>query len=394
MIWCTTRILFAAAVVWCALVEIAEFVAGRLFGMVLDGDWFLLLTGSSTADRAQFLQMYALPLALAFAVFLAVSAVAVWVACRTSRRAFLAAVAAAASVVAVRLAMDTVRGWKPLFVAFDTVRSTRDYWNVGRAGRWTDELASRVRAAPPDATNYVVVIGESLSSYRVPFYGYAKQTMPRLAALGDSLAVCGPVRVSSPYTVRALINLLISDGHSAPVWFRLAGYRTCFVGAHDRWGRYCSVEASVFAACERRVYLSDVNGGGRIYDEQVLPYVREMMEGDGPFALFVHLMGSHFEPGMRVPDGFAVGEGLDDYDRSVRYEDGVLADIVAALPPRTVLIYISDHGEGVDTGHWRDMTSEAMWSVPVFVYPAYAALNIDTEADFVAIWRAWSSHGG
>ena len=389
------RILFAAAVAWCALIEIAEFVAGRLFGMELDGDWFLLVTGSSAEEMLQFVRVYSGPLALAFAAFASVSAAAFWAAFRASRRVFLAAVALAAAFAAVRVVqVRSVRAWKPLYLAFDTVRGAREYWRVGKAGRWTDELAALVRAAPPGATNYVIVIGESLTSHRVPFYGYGKPTMPCLSALGDSLAVRGPVRATSPYTVRALIDLLVSGGRAAPVWFRLAGYRTGFVGAHERWGRYCSVEASLFAACERRVYLSDVCGGGRVYDAQVLPYAREMMEGDGPFALFVHLIGSHFEPGTRVPDGFASGEGLDDYDRSVRYEDRVLADLMASLPPRTVLLFISDHGESVDAGRWRDVSSEALWSVPVFVYPSGAAPEIGSVADFVAVWRAWASHGG
>lgn len=386
------RILFAAAVSWCALVEIAEFVAGRLFGMELDGDWFLLVTGSSADELLQFLRMYAGPLSLAFAAFLAVSAAAAWVALRASRRVFLAALALALAFAAVRIAeVRSVRTWKPAYLAFDTVRSAREYWRVGEAGRWTGELASRVRAAPSGATNYVFVIGESLTSRRVPFYGYGRPTMPRLSALGGSLAVLGPVRAPSPYTVRALMALMISGGRAAPVWFRLAGYRTGFVGAQARWERYGSVEAAVFAACERRVYVGEANGGARVYDGQVLPFVREMMEGDGrPFALFVHLIGSHFEPGSRVPDGFAAGEGLDDYDRSVRYTDEVLADIVAALPPRTALLFISDHGESVDAGRWRDVASEALWTVPVFAYPAEAAPRIGSVAEFVAAWRAWA----
>ena len=110
----------------------------------------------------------------------------------------------------------------------------------------------------------------------------------------------------------------------------------------------------------------------------------------GPFALFVHMMGSHFSQVDRVPAGFAADEGLDDYDRSIRYSDMVLSEIIAALPPRTVLLYISDHGESTDTGRWRDMTSEALWSVPVFVYPADAAPRIETVPDFVSAWRAWA----
>jgi len=145
---------------------------------------------------------------------------------------------------------------------------------------------------------------------------------------------------------------------------------------------------AIFSSCERKVYLSDVNGDAKIYDEQVLPYVKEMTAQE-PFALFVHLMGSHFPPEERVPPGFAEGLGLDGYDRSVRYEDEVLARIIEMLPPRTELFFISDHGESVDREGWRDARSEALWSVPLFVYPASAAPAAISDADgFVEIWRS------
>ena len=387
------RTVFAAALVWCALVEVAEFVARVQFGVEIDGDWYLLLTGSASSDRMLFLRTYMWQLVGAAVAVSAVAAAAVWLACRASRRVFVAVAACAVLASALRVwSVGAFRAWKPVYVAFDTLRSARDYSRIGMAGRWTDELAARVRPAPEGATNYVFVIGESLTSRRIPFYGYSKGTMPRLASLGDGLAATGPVRAPSPYTVRSLAALLISDGFAAPVWFRLAGYRTAFVGAHERWGRYCSVEAAVFAACERKVYLSDVNNGAKIYDEQVLPYAVDMMN-ERPFALFVHLIGSHFEPGTRVPEGFAADEGLDDYDRSVRYTDKVLSRLIAALPPRTELFFISDHGESVDAANWRDVRSEALWTVPVFVYPASAAPRISSFADFVAAWRQRASAG-
>ena len=381
------------AVVWCALIEIAEAVAYAQFGMVLDGDWLLLLTGSSMTDRTQFVRIYAWPLSLAVATFVAVFAFAVWASLRASRRVFLVVIAAAVAFACVRVVqIGAFKAWKPVYVAFDTLRSANAYKRVGDAGRWTDERAAKVRRAPEGATNYVFVVGESMSTAHLPFFGYGTNTMPRLSALGDRLAVLGPVRAPSPYTVTSLVRLLVDGDAAAPVWFRLAGWRTCFVGAHERWGRYCSVEAAIFAACERTVYLCDVVGREkRIHDEMLLPYAEKMMaEDDGrPFALFVHMIGSHFPPETRVPQGFAEGEGLDGYDRSMRYSDEVLARLIAMLPPRTEFFFISDHGESVDIGGWRDFRSDALWSVPMFVYPAAAApKSASTTDDFVAVWRA------
>ena len=392
-IWRILRCGFAVAAIWCVFVEIAEAVAYLQFGMVLDGDWFLLLTGSSMSDRVQFIRLYAWPLALALAAFAALVVFVAWASCRSSRRVFLAIACAAAAAACVRIVQTgSVRAWKPIYVAFDTFRSARAYKHVGDAGRWTDDLAAKVRRAPEGATNYVFIVGESLTTARMPFFGYGKDTMPRLSAMGDRLAVLGPVRAPSPYTVTSLVRLLVDGGAAAPVWFRRAGWRTCFVGAHERWGRYCSVEAAIFAACEERVYVCDVVGrGNSVYDGMLLPHVEKMAAADDgrPFAMFVHMIGSHFQPETRVPPGFAEGEGLDGYDRSVRYTDEVLARIIEALPPRTELFYISDHGESVDSGGWRDLRSEALWSVPMIVYPAAAAPSQTPSADdFVSAWRA------
>ena len=384
---------FAAVAIWCVFVEAVELFVESMFGMALDGDWFLVLSGSSASECISFVRVYAWPLSLAVVSFLAAAFLVALLSLRSSRRVFVTFVFVVVAASCVRIVQTgSVRAWKPVYVAFDTVRSARDYGSVGSAGRWTDERAAKVRRAPECATNCVIVIGESLTTARLPFFGYGKNTTPRLSAMGGRLATLGPVRAPSPYTVTSLMGLLVSDGATAPVWFRLAGYRTCFVSAQDRWERYCSVEAAIFSACERKVYLSDVAKGGRVYDGQLLPYAEEMMSsGDGrPFALFVHMIGSHFPPEDRVPPGFAEGEGLDGYDRSVRYVDEVLARLIEALPPRTELFFISDHGESVDSGpgRWRDMESAALWSVPAFVYPASAARSMSNASDFVSLWRS------
>ena len=381
------RLAFAAAFLWCALVEIAEAVAGRLFGMEIDGDWYLLLTGSSLSAMGEFVRQYAVPLAAAVAAFAVLVLVACVLSFRTSRRTFALVCALAAALVAVRSWQSgSLKAWKPLYVAFDTVRGVRLYGEIAAAGEWTPERAARVRPVPEGATNYVFVIGESMTSKRLSFYGYPKRTTPDLEALGDRLEKQGPIRAPSPYTVISLARFFLLNGVSAPVRFRQAGYDTYFVGSHHRWARYCSVESSVFAACEHKVYLSEVRKGEHVYDGMLLPYVREMTSGRKPFVLFVHMMGSHFNPVDRVPPGFAENEGLDDYDRSIRCTDKVLAEIIAALPPRTVLVYVPDHGESTDRPGWRDMGSDALLSVPVFVYPARAVGRIGSVADFSAMW--------
>ena len=51
------------------------------------------------------------------------------------------------------------------------------------------------------------------------------------------------------------------------------------------------------------------------------------------------------------------------------YTDSVLAEIVRSLPPRTMMIYTSDHGETPDSLSWRDAKSPSLWKVPFIICP-------------------------
>jgi len=372
------RTLVALALVWCALVEVAEFVAGRLFGMELDGDWFLMLAASDAAELANFGRTYAVQLTVGITTFFCLAVVLAAAAFKLKLKALFLMLAVYAGIGIWH--SGTWRAWKPLYVAYDTVRGTAGYRALIAAGSWTPERAAAVRQAGANATNYVFVIGESLTSDRMPLYGYAKPTMPELEKRRDELAVLGPLRAPSPYTARSLTAMLVRDGETAAVAFRKAGYRTSLVSAQGHWERYCGIEQMIFAACETRRYL---DGDG------ALPSVvrEEIAKADGrPFVCFVHMYGSHFEPGSTLPKDFAANEGLDGYDRSVRYADKVLGELIANLPPRTVLVLTSDHGESVDCAGWRDVRSESLWRVPLVIWPKAAAGRVAAVRGFAELW--------
>lgn len=369
------RTVFPFAVIWCALVEIAELVAKLKFGMELDGDWYLLVLGSSAAAMAAFFRLYWLPLLVSAGAFLLLVSAVTVLSLRAPWRTFRVVLAVFAAYVVWNCRTPSeAKAWKPVYVAYDTVRGIGRYSAIVKAGTWTPERAAAVRPAPEGATNVVFVIGESTTTDRLSFFGYKRETTPRLRALGDRLEVKGPYRAWSPYTVTSLTSMFITNGISAAAAYRMAGYRTVSISSHPRWTRYCSVEYSVFASCERSIYLSEEHKGERIYDDMLLPYVKDQLAGTQPFVLFVHLIGSHFDPADRVRPEYLAGSGLDDFDRSVRFTDEVLSAIIGMLPPRTVLVFMSDHGESTDCPGWRNFSSPALWSIPLMIYPAGSPL--------------------
>ena len=97
------------------------------------------------------------------------------------------------------------------------------------------------------------------------------------------------------------------------------------------------------------------------------------MSGASPWIIYVHMMGSHFEPRERVPPAFRARESagtadFDDYDWSVRYTDWVVAELVE-IAGAAEIRFTSDHGESVNVGRWRDPSDDALWLVPELTTP-------------------------
>ena len=375
---------------WCALVEVAVAFVDRQFGFRLDGDWFLLLAASSPEEISEFFRTYSIELTVVVAglvVLIAAIAALVFFVKGRGRWIF-------AAVVLGYLVWSIPQGasWPPLFFAFDTLRGITQYRELLRAGTWDGELLPAAAERPAGtATNLVVVLGESMTTDRMSLYGYSKPTTPCLDGLRDRMSVRGPVRAVDTSTVKALRLMLTRATvekpnraiETAAVAFRRRGYRPVLISAQPKWTRRCGVGQMLFAACETRTYLADNERGHGVWDHALVDYLKREMavEDERPFAIFLHLQGSHFDPKYRVPPTFETPDGFDDYDRSIRYTDTILGAIFKALPLRTVMVYVSDHGETPDAPSWRDARSPSLWKVPLVIYPKNEALPSVDSAD-------------
>ena len=384
------KIALFVTLAWCALVEIVVAFVNRQFGFRLDGDGFLLLAASSPEEISEFFRTYATELTLVVAglvVLIAVIAALVFFVKGRGRWVFAAAVLG-------YLVWSSPQGasWPPVFFAFDTLRGITQYRELLRAGIWDGELLPGVAERPAgSATNLVVVLGESMTTDRMSLYGYAKPTTPCLDGLRDRMSVRGPVRAVDTSTVKALRMMLTratverpnSAIETAAVALRRRGYRPVLISAQPKWTRRCGVGQMLFAACETKIYLADNERGHGVWDHVLVDYLKREMtvEDERPFVIFLHLQGSHFDPKYRVPPDFSTPKGFDDYDRSIRYTDAILGAICKVLPPRTVMVYVSDHGETPDASSWRDARSPSLWKVPLVIYPKNETLPPVASAD-------------
>lgn len=384
------RILIAGVLAWCALVEVTVAFVNRQFGFRLDGDWFLLLAASSPEEISEFFQTYATELTLVVAgLVVLIAAIAAMVFFVKGRGRWIFAAAVLGYLV---WSIPQGASWPPVFFAFDTLRGITQYRELLRAGTWDGELLPGVVERPAGtATNLVVVLGESMTTDRMSLYGYAKSTTPFLDRMRDKMSVMGPVRAVDSSTVKALRFMLTRATvkepsraiETAAVALRKRRYRPVLISAQPKWTRRCGVGQMLFAACETKNYLVDNEHGQGVWDEELVPCLQREMSVDDerPFAIFLHLQGSHFDPKYRVPNWFKAPDDFDAYDRSVAYTDSVLEWICKSLPPRTVMVYVSDHGETPDAPSWRDARNPSLWKVPLVVYPKNEGLLSVDSAD-------------
>ena len=384
------KILLATVLAWCALVEVTVAFVVRQFGFRPDGDWFLILAASSPAEISEFFRTYSRELTLVAAGLVVLIAEIVGLVFFVKGRGRWIFATAVLGYLAWSIPQGA--GWPPAFFAFDTIRGIARYRELVAAGRWDGELLPGVAERPAGtATNLVVVLGESMTTDRMSLYGYARPTTPFLDGSRDRMSVMGPVRAVATSTVTAL-RLMLTQAtvekpdravETAAVALRRRGYRPVLISAQPKWTRRCGVGQMLFAACETKIYLADNERGSGLWDHALVGFLkREIAVADErPFAIFLHLQGSHFDPKYRVPPGFVAPSGFDDYDRSVCYTDAVLEAIRKALPPRTVMVYVSDHGETPDSPSWRDARDDSLWKVPLVIYPKDEALPSVDSAD-------------
>lgn len=226
-----------------------------------------------------------------------------------------------------------------------------------------------------NAPNVYLIIGESLRADHIPMNGYERNTMPRLSQ--DSVIVSFPniyteyteTHLSVPHMLTrpdsANPNYAFEDESFIPL-FEKAGYRTAWIENQGLSDTY-----SYFAhECDTLIY---VNGNRTLHsyekwlDSDILPEFKKWIElnGSAPRMAILHTIGSHwwypshhtdkhaiFKPEAQHKDigGLTQEQIINSYDNSIISTDEFLANLidnVAKEDSPSVIIYLSDHGEGL-----------------------------------------------
>jgi lipid A ethanolaminephosphotransferase len=252
------------------------------------------------------------------------------------------------------------------------VNSTRHGLDVRRASL-PQALLPQARVLDPRPVVVVLVIGESARAANFSLYGYGRATNPELTSAG--VAVLPNASACATYTTQALRCILSHRGAGTPSSDRsepLPSYLE-HNGIQVTWRSGNSGEPRMHVArYEGPGELRKLCMGGACragYDELLVQGLAETIHDPGARKklIVLHQAGSHgpeyfaryppefeiFQPVCRTVDLSLCThqELVNAYDNTILYTDHLLGRVIAALASqpdsRSVMLYVSDHGESL-----------------------------------------------
>ncbi len=232
----------------------------------------------------------------------------------------------------------------------------------------------------PQWDNIVVVLGESLTPYHMNLFGYPKPTTPFLSSLKDDKNFFFTKGISSGVSTDVSVAFFLNLGFGAAgsvkaskgdhCLFKLAKtqeYRTHFLSIQsDDQLRYilpflCTAFMDDSRSMEK--LAPEVLNHHAASDEKLLPHLKNILGEPGKHFIMLHQRGSHAPWNLRFSELariFKPTEGEDerisDYDNSVFEFDlffKELFKILSVVKGKTLLLYLSDHGESLgEEGRW------------------------------------------
>jgi len=304
--------------------EVVQLVAKTRFDMVLNGDWILLVLGTSWSEILDLLNTCSISVVLvALTGCLLFCGIGFYLSrrvdCVHPRRLWLRCVLMGGLVLpyfamvtlyrlqgnettcltgsgVIRFIADTGKRCKTYF-AFDAVRNSPHI-----------PVLTVDKSALGACPIYVIGIGESVTRNHMSLYGYGRQTTPCLDALRDQLIVYTDCIARYRSTEQAVAYTYIHfdprskmPDYTLPQVVQAAGYDCVRLSMQKSWSARSLVDGVLFDGVESYGDYLKKEGSG--YDDKLLPLLeREIARHEGrPLVLFLHFRGSHFEYSQRYP---------------------------------------------------------------------------------------------
>jgi len=267
---------------------------------------------------------------------------------------------------------------------------------------------------------FIFVIGEASRRDYYSLYGYYRNTSPNLSAL-NGISVFTDAISPANTTVPSLMAVLhLSTAEDNSLFYKTksivslakeAGYKTWWISAQSRFGRYETSVTSSGIESDVKHFIEEGRTLSRGYDEALLPFIEDSL-ADPVMKKFIvmHLYGSHISYKKRYPESFSsfksipvgyenhsskIQSRVNEYANSISYTDSVLGRLIKKADDKEqqiCVVYIADHGEYLaddlnhySFGHGSNPPYKVEVEVPLIVWCSeeYRQANPDKWRDIL-----------
>jgi arylsulfatase A-like enzyme len=253
-------------------------------------------------------------------------------------------------------------------------------------------------------TNVVVILLDTLRADRLPFYGYAKDTMPFLNTLAPKSTVFAKAYAGSSWTAPATasiftslypfqhgvvmglaaqlkiitknpsikINRIPEDLHTMPEIFKANGYRTFGVSDNANISKHQGFAQGF------DTLLNFSHKGAKTVNQKLLELEKEIKSSSRYF-LYVHYNDPHRPYKLSLSDEERSGDRIEDfkriYDKELAYIDERIRQLYQRFgwERNTLIVVTADHGEEMMEkgfyGHGTSLFNTVIHVPLLFYYP-------------------------
>ncbi len=239
-----------------------------------------------------------------------------------------------------------------------------DFSSISKIEKFQDDEIDKI----------IVVLGESARVQNMSLYGYGRATTPEADKERQNMFVYNNA-VSPAFVTYQAVPLTLSnismDNYAESNFSQIAD-NIISVGQNFNRKSYW-----ITGTKSEEEYLLTYNANQLIetkamYDEEMLPHFRKLLNKKEKQLIVLHLLGSHSDAKNNYPKShnvFKKDNTVDAYDNSITYSDYLLGQIFSDLKgTNSALLYYSDHGQAHSNDKFFHSQSKSANRVPLFMW--------------------------
>lgn len=224
-----------------------------------------------------------------------------------------------------------------------------------------------------------LVIGESSNKEHYSIYGYPYQTTPLLSNLmhNENFLLIENAIASAPITresLKRVLSFATSENGSDYSHYinlinaaKMKGFETIWLSSQAKSGLHDSIIGRIGSGADKSLFsISD--------DDKLFPYLLDEYHPNKKQLFVLHFTGSHMPYSNFDHQDLlklkAEGSLFPEYDATIAKTDRLLHQVMKLTEKdnKSLVIYLSDHGEEIGLGHGLNYMSKSQYEVPMFIF--------------------------